>query len=219
MGAYLSREDGSILAFDVVTLETHAIRNEITEHPVEKGANVTDHVRAEVDSISIEVFVSNSPIKRMDRLHQGDSVGDTSALDLGNNQSASVLQFDNPVDNVAEMYRALRVLRDTAELVHVITPLWDYADMAVREVSIPRSVAEGDGAKMTIDLKQLRLVEVQLVPAPIPTEIRGKKAEDKGAKGAKELGTDALTGGANGATAGKKSVLASAADKLGSLMN
>lgn len=218
MGAYLFREDGSILAFDVVTQEIHTMKNSITEHPVEKGANVTDHVRAEVDNITLDVFVSNSPIKRIERLHQGDESGDTSTLDLGNGRSASVYTQDNPVDNVSEMFRALRALRDTAELVHVITPLWDYADMVIREVSVPRTSAEGNGAKMTIDLKQVRLVEVRLVPAPIPTEPRGKKAEDKGAKGAKDLATTSGTGAAEGATAGKKSVLATVADKLKGLL-
>lgn len=66
MGSYLYWTDkkGStqILWFDVVTEEAHHLQTEATEHPVEEGADVTDHVRPKVDRVTLSTFVSNTPI-------------------------------------------------------------------------------------------------------------------------------------------------------------
>ncbi len=212
MGAYLLKAGGGGLLFDVVTGETHTIQNEITEHPVESGANVTDHVRSMLDTISLEVFVSNTPTMFQDRFF-GQDIGEYRAVPIappGNEDAriselaATVIQWENPVNNVSETYRLLRKWRDDAELLTVVTPLWDYTNMLIREVSVPRTAKEGTGAKMTIELKQIRLVEVRLVPTPIPTEVRGKKSSDKGAKNGKEDTSENQ----------KKSVAASALDAL-----
>lgn len=48
--------------FDVVTSETYEAVMAITAHPVEKGAPVVDHAREEPKKLSIEGFVSNTPL-------------------------------------------------------------------------------------------------------------------------------------------------------------
>lgn len=221
--AYLLLDSGEVIRFDAVTQETHGITSDITEHPVEKGANVTDHVRSQTDTMTLEVFVSNAPIRGDDHFELDTQVGAVAPLDLQpaaftgiggtvdprlNGKAASVLQFDQPTNFVAEVYRALRELKEGAELLTIVTRLWDYEDMVIKEVSIPRTAAEGDGAKITINFKQVRLVETKIVAAPVPTEVRGKPAVDKGAKGGKDSkdGTDDQSK--------KKSILASALDGL-----
>lgn len=66
MGAYMywtdELGDSKILYFDVCTDEQHHLQSEATEHPVEKGADVTDHVRPKVARLSLSYFVSNTPI-------------------------------------------------------------------------------------------------------------------------------------------------------------
>lgn len=51
------------LTFDVLVSETHDFVSEVTSHPVEAGANVTDHVRVIPTALSFEVFRSNEPIE------------------------------------------------------------------------------------------------------------------------------------------------------------
>lgn len=49
--------------FSVVEQETHDLDSEITDHAVEKGSNITDHVRDVPDKVTLNVFVSNEPIE------------------------------------------------------------------------------------------------------------------------------------------------------------
>lgn len=51
-----------IIRFDVVSNETFEALTAITSHPVEKGADVTDHAREEPVSISLEGFLSFTPL-------------------------------------------------------------------------------------------------------------------------------------------------------------
>lgn len=222
--AYILLDNGNVLLFDAVTQETHTLVNEITEHPVELGANVTDHVRSQLDTIVLEVFLSNAPIRDIYEGTPFGGAGQVRSLDLQpaaftgtggivdprlNDKSASVLQFANPDNFVAETYRALREMKENALVVSVITPLWDYTSLVIKEIGIPRTAAEGDGAKITITFKQIRLVETRVVPAPVPTESRGKPAVNKGAKGT----TDSK------GQEQKKSVAATLVDKLGGLFS
>ena len=48
--------------FDVVTSDTYEAVMAITAHPVEKGAPVVDHAREEPKKLTIEGFVSNTPL-------------------------------------------------------------------------------------------------------------------------------------------------------------
>lgn len=48
--------------FDVVTADTYDAVMALSTHPVEKGAAITDHAREEPKHLSIEAFVSNTPL-------------------------------------------------------------------------------------------------------------------------------------------------------------
>jgi hypothetical protein len=60
VGAYILF-DGGAIHFDVVRNETVSLSAAVTEHPVEQGADIADHIRDELDKIRLEVFVANEP--------------------------------------------------------------------------------------------------------------------------------------------------------------
>lgn len=68
MGTYLEFA-GQPLYFDAVTNEATKHAAKVTEHPVEDGANVSDHIRDELDTVTLEVFVTNQPIKDVNNLY------------------------------------------------------------------------------------------------------------------------------------------------------
>lgn len=195
--------------FDVVITEQHELTTRITEHAVEKGANVTDHARTEPDRLTLEVFVSNEPI--LDVGARGGAInsvplkvekytppleptpgslnaavggaisGLASAL-MGKNEQikATVLQFSKPFDAVSDTHETLRKLKETAELVEVWTTSHDYGSMLVESIGEKRDASTGTGASFTISFRHVRIVESKLVTAPSPTEARGKKTKKKG---------------------------------------
>lgn len=55
--------DGDVTAFDVVLSERSEFTATATEHPVEAGSDVTDHVRDKLTRFTVTGVVSNTPIK------------------------------------------------------------------------------------------------------------------------------------------------------------
>jgi hypothetical protein len=69
MAAYLlpDTDQSLIVLFDQTVSEGHEATAEVTEHPVEKGSNVADHVRQNPQNLTLEMFVTNTPIVDLGR--------------------------------------------------------------------------------------------------------------------------------------------------------
>lgn len=184
------------ISFDATTSETHIISATVTEHPVETGGPLTDHVRENPFKITVEVVVSNTPIdlpsaaddsftdgvkrqqqkvdlslkpsQQITQLAQGPNSGAQSSATSPTAQ-ATTYQFSSAFDRVRKIYEALQNLVGTATPITVQTSLALYDEMEIVTVSVPRSVEMGSSAmKMTVDLQQIRTVESQTVATPAP---------------------------------------------------
>jgi hypothetical protein len=76
---------------DVSIRETHGVGAEVTDHPVERGANIADHIRPTARTFSIEGLITNHPIE-VPKSHMGGARQDTSPLEIqsANSQPARV---------------------------------------------------------------------------------------------------------------------------------
>lgn len=66
---------------DVSISETHGVGAEVTDHPVELGANIADHIRPTPRTLSIEGLVTNHPIE-LPGSHIGSSKLSTSQVTI-----------------------------------------------------------------------------------------------------------------------------------------
>lgn len=198
-----------LLEFDSVTTEQQEGTVEVTSHPVERGPNVTDHVRTQLDQVTLEVFISNEPlydIGERGALEQSVTLdvpryippltptpgslfaavgGAISALfgQKVETYQAQVLRFPRAFDIVAEVHGTLKDLLEAHQLIDVYTSTREYRDMILTKVGLPRTLETGSGGAFQLTFQQIRRVEVKLVTAPIPTVKRAKKQVDKGPQG------------------------------------
>lgn len=49
------------LTLDATVHEVHTSTSTVTDHPVERGANVADHIRPDPDQLTMEAWISNTP--------------------------------------------------------------------------------------------------------------------------------------------------------------
>lgn len=64
--------DGVDLHFDAVTSEQVTHQATVTEHNVEEGANIADHIRDGLDEITLELCVTNQPIRGINNVYGRD---------------------------------------------------------------------------------------------------------------------------------------------------
>jgi len=209
LSAYLSWTDTTQLAaaglpnfaemhFDAVISEEHDNASEVTEHTVEQGAAVVDHVRPLARRVTLEVFTSNTPIGSPDatRAPMLLAVGqpnDANAYFIALNAAASatsgnifrtpalpngqtttqiapnVDQFVGAADYPLQIFNNLEILRTTATLLNVNTPKAYYTDMVLEAVKMSRSPKAGTGAYFTLMLREIRFVNSSVVAAPAPS--------------------------------------------------
>ncbi len=202
MGAFLywGDEDISSLSFDAVTSESHNKSNTITEHPIEAGADITDHVRPNLDRVILECFISNTPVysnvglQNQIPLYVPDPptpitlngainvIGDalSSLINPKNQIVANVFTFDNAPDFVAQALQVLETLRTQGTLVNVVCPSYVYNNMLIEEFECNRDPGTGTGASFNITLREIRTVASSIVSAPRPTIPRANIEQNKG---------------------------------------
>lgn len=203
--AYLEFE-GVALHFDVVESENQKHTATATEHVVESGANVSDHVRDDLATVTLSVFVSNTPFVDVNRMWDGRVAGLelkvpevktslspmpgalmnagldalTKAIRGPKSWKAETMQWPSEFDNVGFVFNSLLDWKSRGVVGKVITPHRSYESMYITGVDMTRDAETGEGASINIELKEIRLVEALLVTAPVPTEERGKVSKPKG---------------------------------------
>jgi hypothetical protein len=191
------------LHFDVVISEEHTRAAEVTDHTVETGIAITDHVRPLADVLELEVFVSETPIQSSDAYVgpltlQIDQAGGFSSplgpigVTIGaitppgssypTTITAQAMQFDTEHYYVNAAYETMTRLRDTATICSVITPKENYFNMVIARIEMHRDSSTGTSARFRLDMKQVRTVASNIVSAPLPSISRASNIVNNGKK-------------------------------------
>lgn len=146
------------IEFDAVVNEEHEWTADATSNPVEDGAPVSDHIIEQADRIKIRAVISDTPLRTSTSADAAMAEGDITqpAFDL------------------------IRRLMKARELVTVYTRFLTYENMAVTDVSIPRSSRSDGALEMDISLVHIRTVATETVD--VPPGISAKKEAKKGGK-------------------------------------
>lgn len=178
-----------ILEVDAVMSESHEIMATLTDHPVERGADLSDHKRPGQRRYRLEGLVTNTPIGSIPLTGENSSADGVSGTVRDSGAKANVLQFSDRFDRVRDMLDALTALTETAQLVTITTDVRTYEDAQIVAVTAPRSAEAGDSITFTVDVTQVRIAETRDVGAPVPRQPRGRRTRDNGAQAGAEAET------------------------------
>lgn len=214
MTAFIVPDDdsGRIITFDVIESEVHESVVEISDHPVETGLNISDHIRPLPDRLSLAAYTTNQPIAPNAFTQRGElttfklevpqwevpievspgsiyRAGLSAAIGLFGSPdfSVQVLAFPDVFNAIYETYEVLRELESNGVLLQIVTPIRVYEDMVLERVAAPRQAGDS-GVLFGLDVRQLRIVESGVVAAPpVPADDvpGGHPLLNKGGQGAK----------------------------------
>lgn len=159
------------ISLDATISETHTSSSQVTDHPVEKGANIVDHVRREPDGLVLEGIVSNTPLssEQMRRYVQAGGVElESSAFE---DAPRGVLGY------AERAYERLRELMDLETVITVVTGLRTYDNMVLQALSVPVDKQTGDALRFSATFKQVRIVSNKLTT--VDTRVPGGKKRAK----------------------------------------
>jgi hypothetical protein len=169
----------SELLIDATISETTDISAEATEHPVEEGIDITDHIKPNLLSMQLECIVTNTPAYA--RLIEGAEWA-TNELILPNQRSgvgARVLTFPTPIDRPVEVVDKLQELIMKGIRVDILDlRLGDVEGWLL--IAMSPEVNRTDSVRFLLTARQIRTAITEEVEAPSPRVERARRNQDRG---------------------------------------
>lgn len=123
--------------FDAIIREEHTSTLQITEHPVQSGANITDHAFMQPARLVMEIGMSDA----MDAMYPG--------------------QFDDTAyTKSVSAYRVLLDLQKSRLPLSVLTRLYLYKNMLIESLSAPDDYKTLYGLRCTVTMREIMVVDV-----------------------------------------------------------
>jgi len=136
------KNDIESISFDLVLSEDHTLPNEVTVYNIEDGSIITDNIRLALRTGSLVGFVTNFSVRR--------------ATSLFSN-------YPFPKNRAQEAFDALKRIRDSRQLVTLVTNLEIYNDVAITGISAGRSSDDGESQSFSISFQEARVVQLRTV--------------------------------------------------------
>lgn len=140
------------IELDAVLSETHNNKVRITKHPVELGADITDHAIIEPKIINITAQVSDTPL---------GAAAFGQIIDLVTGLFGT--STDNNITRSNAAYNAIIQLMEQREPIDVQTKLKLYENMLITNVSTTQDKATSRVVLITIALEEVIIVESETV--------------------------------------------------------
>ncbi len=184
--------------------EQHQDEMEVTTHPVETGAPITDHAFVRPAHLVLTLMWSNSP--PISRSLDADLTGFATANNAIANsvvgataQAQALLSYTSNqqgtgVDSVNDAYAKLLKLHQTRSLFSVITGKRLYQNMICKSLRTGTTFKTANTLTITMDCQQVFLVNTATVPFPASVQ-----ANPQNTASYQPNGTKALTPAAAGA--------------------
>lgn len=168
------------LAIDCTVTETHTATSTVTEHPVESGAKITDHIRPDPVQLSITGIVSDTPIGSK-QVQRAVSVGGASVQVTQQEPPSSATGFGRAA------WAKLDAIRVAAKPVKVVTRDKTYESMALVSLSVPKEAKTGGALYFTAQFKQIRIVYNRTTKVVVAKATKSHKKQDTGKQPTAEL--------------------------------
>ncbi len=124
------------LFFDAILHTTHKSTLQITEHPVQVGANISDHAFIMPSIVTMEIAMSDA----MDSMVQG--------------------QFSDGYTKSVSAFKQLKQLQELRLPISVTTRLQTYNNMLVQSIDVPDDYKTLYGLRATVTLQEIFVVNV-----------------------------------------------------------
>lgn len=161
------------LALDCTVTETHTATSTVTEHPVESGANIADHIRPDPVQLSITGIVSDTPIGSK-QVQRAVSVGGASVQVTQQEPPSSATGFGRAA------WAKLDAIRVAGKPLKVVTRDKTYESMALVSLSVPKEAKTGGALYFTAQFKQVRIVFNRSTKVVVAKAPKSHKKQDTG---------------------------------------
>lgn len=159
-------EQTTLVGVDVTPSRGYERAAEVTEHPVEDGSPIGDHIKLANGTVSIEGVISNTPIQLPSGQLQGATRTPGTVALGGGLGAATVMKWSTPFDRVRECDALFDALVTAKVRVTLTTGLRFIENLILTRYKVDESRDTAGTLAVTMEFKQLRIANAQRAPVP-----------------------------------------------------
>lgn len=193
------------IKFDLIVSENHSIEAQVTEHPIEDGSVVSDHIRELPRKGSLSGLVTNYPLEKDFYQLPTSFYEKLSALGNQHFLESFVAQYgykpnkgptkadyealERPKNRAFDTWTAFKALMAARTPVTISTGLEKYYTAVVTKVETSRESSTGDALTFHVEFQEIRVVQLKEVDVIISTKplnlktATNRQASPKASKG------------------------------------
>lgn len=160
----IKRAKIGLVTLDASVEEIHRKTNVVTDHPVEEGVNIVDHIRHLPDEITISGVVTDTPLYILPSLFAPNPVDNRATTQ----------------DRAGQGYDELERIMNDGELVEVITTLRQYDSMHPTSFEVTRNAQTGNVIDFRMALRQVKTAVAEELSVPDPADPSNGNTADNG---------------------------------------
>lgn len=158
------------LEIDTVLREDHRYSNIITNYPVEKDADITDHIQQKPEVLILEGLTSNTPVRFVSENFKELLREDNSnRMQIAFNVLLGYAGYSPPKQPNVEPVKV-----SEPQILTIVTGYKVYTQMAISHLTFPRGRESGEAANYRIEFKKIRFVEAEFTEIQKTSSLGGK---------------------------------------------
>ena len=139
------------IEFDLMPKESHGLDFDISEHPVDNGSTITDHIRMKPRECSVTGMFTCHPIKAYSK--------DKVTIDDGTEEISE--------NRALTLYKELETLCKAMNKVRLVTDIMTYPTMLIKSLKTDRDRSSGEAITFSMTLREYMGVDMQKTTSDI----------------------------------------------------
>ena len=167
------------MPFNLFISENHALKFRVSDHPLQDGSTISDHVHQEMQECTIEGMFTNHPMRKLEEVNEVKFKDEYATSEVKPTVSNTALAN----------FEKLKLLAKQRKPVRLVCSLEIYPKMVITGIDYDRDSKSGSSIRFTITLRELKTVSLKATTGTYnfqPEEL--KTANDKMIASEKKVG-------------------------------
>lgn len=167
------------MPFNLFISEKHSLKFRVSDHPLQDGATISDHVHQEMQECTVEGMFTNHPLRKLEEVNEVKFKDEYATSDVKPTVSNTALAN----------FEKLKLLAKQRKPVRLVCSLEIYPKMVITGIDYERDSKSGSSIRFTMTLRELKTVSLKATTGTYnfqPEEL--KTANDKMIASEKKVG-------------------------------
>jgi hypothetical protein len=167
------------MPFNLFISEKHSLKFRVSDHPLQNGSTISDHVHQEMQECTIEGMFTNHPMRKLEEVNEVKFKDEYATSEVKPTVSNTALAN----------FEKLKLLAKQRKPVRLVCSLEIYPKMVITGIDYDRDSKSGSSIRFTMTLRELKTVSLKATTGTYafqPEEL--KTANDKLIASEKKVG-------------------------------